>query len=196
MVVDTSGKIVVYNRKFAEMWAIPEEILEKKDDEAALKYVIGKIKDPDNFISIVSSLYALPEKVSYDSIELHDGRVFERYSQPQRINDKIVGRVWSFRDVTQRKNSEGPLIRAKEMAEESDRLKTAFLHNISHEIRTPMNAIVGFTTLLDDPSLDDKTRRYYTEIITRSTNQLLMLISDIVEISNIEACRSSLLFPK
>ncbi len=194
LVVDSFGKIVTYNSKFTQMWSIPEEILEKRDDEVALKYVLGQVKDPDNFAAAVNDLYALPEKVSFDNIERVDGKVFERYSQPQWINDRIVGRVWSFRDVTDKKTAEKQLIRAKELAEESDRLKTAFLHNISHEIRTPMNAIVGFSALLDDPAIDDTTRRNYTGIITQSTNQLLSLISDIVEISNIEAGQVKLSF--
>ncbi len=89
-------------------------------------------------------------------------------------------------DITDRKHVEEELIRAKEKAEESDRLKTAFLHNISHEIRTPMNAIVGFTTLLDSPDLDNDSRRQYMDIIFQSSNQLLSIITDIVDISNIE----------
>ncbi len=89
-------------------------------------------------------------------------------------------------DITDRKFVEGELIKAKEKAEESDRLKTAFLHNISHEIRTPMNAIVGFTTLLDTPDLKEELRLQYMDIIYQSSNQLLSIITDIVDISNIE----------
>lgn len=76
---------------------------------------------------------------------------------------------------------------AKEKAEESDRLKSAFLANLSHEIRTPMNAIIGFADLLNLNGLDDKTREKYTHIIQNSGNYLLSIISDIVEISHIEA---------
>jgi len=76
---------------------------------------------------------------------------------------------------------------SKEKAEESDRLKTAFLHNISHEIRTPMNAIVGFSALLGEPGLDTSSRQSYIEIISQSSDQLLTIVSDIIEISNIEA---------
>jgi signal transduction histidine kinase len=76
---------------------------------------------------------------------------------------------------------------AKEQAEESDRLKSAFLANLSHEIRTPMNAIIGFADLLNMNELDDKIRKKYTQIIKNSGNYLLSIISDIVEISHIEA---------
>ena len=90
-------------------------------------------------------------------------------------------------DITDRKIAEEELIKAKEKAEESDRLKTAFLHNISHEIRTPMNAIVGFSALLGEPDLDVHTKQSYIETIMQSSNHLLSIITDILNISNIEA---------
>ena len=94
--------------------------------------------------------------------------------------------ISAARDITERKRAADEVIRARDKAEENDRLKTAFLHNISHEIRTPMNAIVGFTALLDEPGLDEETRKHFTNIIYQSTNQLLGIITDIVDISNIE----------
>ncbi|NOU47750.1 MAG: response regulator [Bacteroidales bacterium] len=90
-------------------------------------------------------------------------------------------------DITVRKHVETELIKAKEKAEESDRLKTAFLHNITHEIRTPMNAIVGFSGLINDPEMLPDERKQFTEIIIQSSNQLLSIITDIVSIATIEA---------
>jgi PAS domain S-box-containing protein len=101
-------------------------------------------------------------------------------------SDKLVALEGFISDITERKKIEEELIRAKEKAEQSDRLKTAFLHNISHEIRTPMNAIIGFTTLLDSPDTDEETRKQYIDIIAQSSNQLLSIISDIVDYSNLE----------
>ena len=106
------------------------------------------------------------------------------------LSDKdgnIIGLVGIGHDITERKHIVEELIMAKEKAEESDKLKTAFLHNISHEIRTPMNAIVGFSTLLGEPDIDEKTRKSYIEVIMQSSNHLLSIITDIVDISNIEA---------
>jgi PAS domain S-box-containing protein len=101
-------------------------------------------------------------------------------------SDKLVALEGFISDITERKKIEEELIMAKEKAEQSDRLKTAFLHNISHEIRTPMNAIIGFTTLLDSPDTDEETRKQYIDIIAQSSNQLLSIISDIVDYSNLE----------
>jgi len=100
--------------------------------------------------------------------------------------DKLVALEGFISDITERKKIEEELIRAKEKAEQSDRLKTAFLHNISHEIRTPMNAIIGFTTLLDSPDTDEESRKQYIDIIAQSSNQLLAIISDIDDYSNLE----------
>jgi PAS domain S-box-containing protein len=91
-----------------------------------------------------------------------------------------------IRDITERKRVEEELIKAKEKAEESDQLKTAFLHNISHEIRTPMNAIVGFSALLNEPDLTQEEQQSYLKIIIDSSDQLLAIVNDIIEISNIE----------
>lgn len=89
-------------------------------------------------------------------------------------------------DITEKKNRETALINALEKAEESDRLKTAFLHNISHEIRTPMNAIIGFSGFLKDPELSFERKNKYTDIVIKSSNQLLNIITDIINIATLE----------
>ncbi|MEX0981104.1 MAG: PAS domain S-box protein, partial [Bacteroidales bacterium] len=90
-------------------------------------------------------------------------------------------------DITERKKMIEELVTAKEKAEESDRLKTAFLNNISHEIRTPMNAIVGFSGILNDPGLLPEKRKQFTDMIIQSSDQLLAIIDDIISIASIEA---------
>jgi diguanylate cyclase (GGDEF)-like protein/PAS domain S-box-containing protein len=101
LVVDLLGKIVRYNERFRRMWRIPAEILASRDDDRAIAYVLSQLKDPQAFIAKVEQLYANPEDESFDVIEFLDGRIFERLSVPQRVDDRPVGRVWSFRDVTE-----------------------------------------------------------------------------------------------
>ena len=91
------------------------------------------------------------------------------------------------RDITQRKKAEEELIKAKEKAEESDKLKTAFLCNMSHEIRTPMNGILGFSNLLNEPGLESAERQAYIKIIQKSGTRMLNILSEIIEISKIES---------
>ena len=134
--------------------------------------------------------YNEPYEVEFNIMRASDGAIRSIYSKAELVvapdgeHATIIGVI---QDITDRKKNEEELIRAKVKAEESDKLKTAFLHNISHEIRTPMNAIVGFSTLLGDPEVDERSRKSYIDVIMQSSNHLLSIITDIVDISNIEA---------
>ncbi|MDD5130638.1 MAG: diguanylate cyclase, partial [Candidatus Omnitrophica bacterium] len=109
LVVDLKGKIVSSNRKFFELWHIPDKLLLAKNDKDLLEYVMNQLTDPKAFISQVQRLYDSPEEKSSDTLVFKDGRVFDRFSIPQMINNQVVGRVWSFRDVTQNKKYENEL---------------------------------------------------------------------------------------
>ena len=106
LVVNRSGKITSYNKQFKRMFNHSEGILESGEDTAAIDSVLSQLKDPDQFVSKVQYLYDHPEVDSYDTIELKDGRILERYSCPQYLDGEPIGRVWNFRDVTVRKRDE------------------------------------------------------------------------------------------
>jgi PAS domain S-box-containing protein len=111
LVVDRGGRIARFNQKFAAMWGIPTEVLASGEDERAIGCVLDQLVEPEAFVEGVRRLYAEPEGEGFDVLRFRDGRVFERYSQPQRLGGEAVGRVWSFRDVTERAHAEEAMTR-------------------------------------------------------------------------------------
>lgn len=109
LVVDKAGGIARYNQKFLSLWRIPESVVRVADDRRLIACVLDQLKDPGSFLEKVERLYLQPEVESFDILEFKDGRIVERHSQPQWIGEQIVGRVWSFRDVTDRKRAEDAL---------------------------------------------------------------------------------------
>ena len=124
LVVGTDGQIAGVNEQFVSMWGIPRGLLTTHDDEAVIGYVLGLLKNPQGFLDKVHDLYAHPLAESNDVLEFLDGRTFERYSRPQKVADKVVGRVWSFRDVTPRLAAQDQAKRAMaDLAEQAAQLK-------------------------------------------------------------------------
>jgi PAS domain S-box-containing protein len=177
-----SGMIIDVNKAASDFFGWPIAKLRKMSISE-----ISAIPEPDvlanlrKVMSFSSATFETQSRMSDGSI-----RDTEVYASIIRVDGKDYLHS-ILHDITEKKKILHDLVKAKEKAEESDKIKTAFLHNISHEIRTPMNAIVGFSSLLDSPDLDDDSRGQYLEIIKHSSNQLLSIISDIVDISNLDA---------
>jgi PAS domain S-box-containing protein len=112
LIVDRGGKIVRWNQKFIELWKVPAVLLDTRCKDQVLGWSLDQLADPKAFLDKVMELYRHPEITSQDLIVLADGRLFDRHSQPLRIGTEIVGRFWSFRDITKRKQTEEQMVDA------------------------------------------------------------------------------------
>ncbi len=109
LVVDLSGHITSFNARFVDMWAVPLDIVASGIGEQVLQHASRQLADPTAFAQKVRELHAEPETESFDILVFADGRILERYSTPQRVGGEVVGRVWSFHDVTRQKQLEREL---------------------------------------------------------------------------------------
>lgn len=197
LVVDASNRITSFNQKFAQMWRIPEDVLASRDDQRAISFVLGQLKDPQAFISKVEQLYANPKETSYDVLEFKDGRVFERYSQAQRLGDQAVGRVWSFRDVTEKRRAERETIASLQRAKELERLKeldsfkTRFVNSVAHELWTPLTPIRLQLHMLKQEHAGPLTERQRRSIdmVIRNMERLILLVEEMLEGARLQAGR-------
>jgi|SRR5579884_1106218 len=106
LVVNEEGKIEKFNQKFIEMWNIPPAIVASCDDARVLSCILDQLNEPEEFLRNLKERYMPFDAESHDIFEFKNGRIFECYSKPQRIGGEHVGSVWSFRDITERKQAE------------------------------------------------------------------------------------------
>lgn len=105
LVVNNDRTVSDYNRQFLDLWKVPPSLIETGDGRLLIEHKLDQLEDPDHFVRYVEDCYACPGRDSSCLLELKDGRVFEVYSTPERNGQEIVGRYWSFKDITERNES-------------------------------------------------------------------------------------------
>jgi PAS domain S-box-containing protein len=184
-IVDLSGRFLSVNRAICDTLKYTEEELLSMNIFEIIpeKYHSTQLQRLETIIKGKSTTtHSEYEVIGKDK----NAHFVEVMSVPYIRGNDITGFQGIARDITERISTTEKLKLAKEKAEESDKLKTAFLHNISHETRTPMNAIVGFSDLILDPDLTPEIRNEFIQTIVQSSNQLLSIITQIVNMATIE----------
>jgi two-component system, cell cycle sensor histidine kinase and response regulator CckA len=175
LVVSTEGKISSCNRKFMEMWGLDCNSAVGHRDQELLTRALPQLQNSAEFLTKVKELYASPDATSFDVLHLKDGRIFERYSQPQRAGERVVGRVWSFRDVTQGRNLEQELRQSQKM-EAVGRLAGG----VAHDFNNLLMLMSGYLSqLANDAALAADSRSVVEQLLATTkrgaalTRQLL-----------------------
>ena len=186
VITDTNGNIEYVNPAFTATSGYSEEEARSQNPNILKSGNMGTSVYKDLWETISSGNVWRGELQN----KKKDGSLYWEWATIASIkNDKglITNYIAIKEDITENKKMQAELIQAKEKAEESDRLKSAFLANMSHEIRTPLNSIIGFSELLGDPSFDEQQKDEFRQTIVDNGNNLLFIISDIMDFSMLEA---------
>lgn len=179
LVVGKNGIISHYNSRFLEMWSIPEAIVAAKCDSDLIDYVTPQLRDPEQFAARIIQLYQSPA-MAEDLLHLKDGRIFERFCYPLIRNDLEEGRVWLFRDITDRKQRE------EELQQRTDEL-TRFIYTVSHDMKTPLVTIRAFTGFLRKDIEKNDVERIAKDLdfIGNAADKLSRLLDELLDLSRI-----------
>lgn len=198
LLADNAGTIMNMNRRFSQLWQLPQRLLAERSDEAVVAFLQSQVVPDDSAttpVQVASQAFCVKNDTgqsTFEVLHLRDGRVLERSSQPVRDRDEqMVGRVFCYRDVTERHRTQQELLAAHNQARQASRAKGEFLAMMSHEIRTPLNGVLGLAEMLSETPLND-AQAEFVRLIRASGKTLLAVINDILDYSKIEAGKMAL----
>jgi two-component system, cell cycle sensor histidine kinase and response regulator CckA len=176
LVVDAHGKKLLQNQRLTDLWKIPQDIADDLDDAVQVRYVTGRTKNPQQFVDKVVHLYAHPNESSHDEIETVDGAILDRHSYPiVGADGTYYGRIWSFRDITERKHMEDRLRDAEKM-EAVGRLAAG----VAHDFNNLLGIIRGQGELLAREVAASPKALHRLEQIGRATDRAALLTKQLL----------------
>lgn len=173
LVISSDGSVAGFNDQFLQMWGIPPELLEGDSEEPVMRLIVSQIEDPEAFIARLTEVEDNPDSESHDVLDFKDGRTFERYSRPRRVGEKIVGRVWSFRDVTPRRKAQEQAQQAMlDLAAQAEKLRALAFQDPLTGLANRAVFNEGVATALREPRL-------------KTVDVLLIDLDDFKEVNDI-----------
>lgn len=171
-VTNNKGETERFNQQFIKLWGI-NSALAVSDDELLNNAVLGQVKEPKVFMAKLQEIQLHPDQMSRDLLHLTDGRVVERYSRPHLHKNKVIGRVWTFLDVTTQKNIEKKLVTANGELQQ-------FASVASHDMKEPLRTISSFSTLLSRRIPDQPDAQEYLHFIKDAAGRMTNLLEDLI----------------
>ena len=159
-VVDLARKITSYNQNFIALWNMNRSVLMSGDDRNVSAFLQEQVKNPQEFLDQVLELYTYPERESFAMVELKDGRIFEQHSKPQKMRDDIIGRVWSYRDVTDRRHAEEKVLASLHE-------KETLIREIHHRVKNNLQIISGLLDMTRMRTTDSTTNSILTDMMMK-----------------------------
>ena len=187
LVVSPEARILSHNRRFAEMWGIPDRVLATGSDEAALAAVKEKIQNLEDFLARVAYLYEHPEQAGHYDAILKDGRTFKCYGVPLRGTDGTpLGRMFHFRDVSEDR-------RAEQLMQERNALRNAVkaldrvLGVVGHELRTPLAAVRLLSEVLLESQHEAEQQQAFLHSVHQEVVRMSAMVNDLLEVARLNS---------
>lgn len=184
LVVNGERRATHANKKFQQIWNIPDDILSQQDALLIREHALKQVKYPDQFLERLEELYLSDDEV-YDVLEFKDGRIIERFSAPLSKGDVNAGRVWSFRDVTAQRKSEHAQKELQDQLERAERLESLgkLAGGVAHDLNNMLGPIVGYSEMLMNELPEKSKSAARAAKIKKSAEQAAVVIQDLLTLA-------------